>query len=125
MRARPAPRVRTRDYATARHLQQQRASTRASRGPVLLAVAYSPRAGSGGVGQGLAPKSTTTNDLLRIHSLAVPFSRDLEDLNPNCVLHAADNLLPEHLRSGRRLVSWRAASPLSSTLITYRFNGGV
>eukprot|EP01047_Picozoa_sp_COSAG01_P006818 COSAG01_NODE_251_length_20305_cov_5.846447_4_plen_77_part_00 len=50
-----APRVRTHDYATARHLQQQRASTRASRGPVLLAVAYSPRAGSGGVGQGLAP----------------------------------------------------------------------
>jgi hypothetical protein len=51
-----APRVRTRDYATARHLQQQQASTRASRGPVLLAVAYSPRVGGSGVGHaGPAP----------------------------------------------------------------------
>jgi hypothetical protein len=50
-----APRVRTRDYATARHLQQQQASTRASRGPVLLAVAYSPRVGGSGVGQDPAP----------------------------------------------------------------------
>eukprot|EP01049_Picozoa_sp_SAG25_P010059 SAG25_NODE_1056_length_4167_cov_3.576450_4_plen_100_part_00 len=36
-------------------LQQQQASTRASRGPVLLAVAYSPRAGGSGVGQDPAP----------------------------------------------------------------------
>ena len=44
-----APRVRTRDYASARHLQQQRASTRASRGPVLLAVAYSRERAAAGL----------------------------------------------------------------------------
>eukprot|EP01047_Picozoa_sp_COSAG01_P015608 COSAG01_NODE_783_length_13630_cov_5.556459_6_plen_86_part_00 len=39
----------------------------------------------------------------------------------NRSIHSASVVLPPHLQLGRRLVSWRAASRLSSMLITYRF----
>lgn len=69
----------------------------------------------------LQRRSASDDTDTRLQPFVVSYTRDLEATHINRSIHSASVVLPPHLQLGRRLVSWRAASRLSSMLITYRF----